>query len=151
MDFDLSDTQRDLAEQARSFARDRVAAGAGERDVQGTVDEAGWRDVWRACAARGYLGLCVPPGLSGGGHDIVTAAAILHGFGEGCDDNGLALALNAQIWPVQMPILEFGTADQKQALLPRMLNGEQLVAHGITEATSGSDALALATTASRRA
>lgn len=143
MHFELSATQKDLAEKAKQFAESTVNAHLDRRDRKGVTDPAEWRALWSACAEYGLLGLAVPQSHGGAGHDVVTTAAILHGFGEGCRDNGLALALSAQIWPIQMPLLEFGTEEQLHYWVPRMLDGRSIVAHAITEARAGSNALAM--------
>ena len=68
----------------------------------------------------------------------------------GCRDNGLTFALNAQMWTVQLPILNFGTETQKQKYLPGMCRGKLIGAHGITEPDSGSDVFSLRTHAEKR-
>jgi alkylation response protein AidB-like acyl-CoA dehydrogenase len=64
-------------------------------------------------------------------------------LGYGCRDNGLIFALNAQMWSVQHPIATVGSEAQKAAYLPRLINGELIGAHGMTEPDSGSDAYSL--------
>jgi hypothetical protein len=71
----------------------------------------------------------------------------MEGLGYGCGDNGLIFALNAQLWSVELPILTFGTEEQKQRYLPGLCSGELIGAHGMTEPNSGSDAYSLRTRA----
>src|SRR5262249_41747967 len=57
--------------------------------------------------------------------------------------NGLLFALNAQMWSVQHPLSVFGTPAQKEKYLPRLIRGELIGAHGMTEPDAGSDAYSL--------
>jgi alkylation response protein AidB-like acyl-CoA dehydrogenase len=75
---------------------------------------------------------------------------VMEGLGEGCPDNGLAFALNAQLWTVQRPIVRFGSDAQKQRYLPGLCNGTLLGAHALTEPDAGSDAFSLTMRAERR-
>jgi alkylation response protein AidB-like acyl-CoA dehydrogenase len=85
--------------------------------------------------------MSVPPEFGGRSDiDILTATLAMEGLGYGCRENGLPFALNAQMWTVQLPIVQFGTQAQKEKFLPKMVSGEWIGAHAITEAKSGSDA-----------
>jgi alkylation response protein AidB-like acyl-CoA dehydrogenase len=74
----------------------------------------------------------------------------MEGLGYACRDNGLAFALNAQIWTVQLPIVQAGTEAQKARFLPGLSSGELIGAHAMSEPESGSDCFALRTRAERR-
>ena len=67
----------------------------------------------------------------------------MEGFGYGCRDNGLAFGLNAQIWTVQLPVVHFGTEDQKAKFLPKFCAGEWIGAHALTEPDTGSDVFSM--------
>ena len=64
----------------------------------------------------------------------MTTLLAMEGLGYGCRDNGLIFAINAQMWAVELPILVFGTAEQKQQDLPGLCRGEIIGAHGMTAA-----------------
>lgn len=130
-----------MAEVGSSLNDGLVAA-----DHEGIFD----RSKWDRIAASGVLGSCVPVELGGDGRDVMTAIAKLEGLGYGCRDNGLTLAVNGQMWAVQEPILRFGSREQKGDYIPRLISGELLGAHAMTEPESGSDTFALSTTATRR-
>ncbi|WP_370950013.1 acyl-CoA dehydrogenase family protein [Amycolatopsis sp. cg5] len=102
---------------------------------------------WARCAAEGVFGLPVPVEYGGLGLDPVTCAYALEGLGRGCLDNGLLIAAGAHIWATQLPILRYGTAEQKRKYLPKLCSGTVIGAHAITEEGSGSDSLSLGTTA----
>ncbi len=146
MDFSLTPEQRELTEAAADFARRQLNDDLVKRDDTGEFP----RDLWRACAKFGILGLPVPAEFGGSGTDIVTTALIMEALGYGCKDNGLHFSLNAQLWSVQHPILTFGTGEQKQAYLPGMVSGDIIGGHAMTEPGSGSDALHMRTRAERQ-
>ena len=72
---------------------------------------------------------------------------IMEALGYGCADNGLIFSLNAHLWACQYPLLRFGSEDQKRRYIPSLCDGSIVAAHGTSEPESGSDAFALATTA----
>lgn len=106
-----------------------------------------WRAAWHRIAAQGLLGGYVPSEHGGSGCDLSTAVHQLEALGRGCADHGLTLAVNGHVWTVVEPILRFGTEAQKARWLPGLIDGTLVGADGVTEAESGSDAMALATTA----
>ncbi len=106
---------------------------------------------WKACARLGILGWNVPVEYGGRGRDILTAVLLLEALGYGCRDNGLTLAVNAQIWTIQEPLLTFGSEEQKRAYLPKLCAGELLAADAVTEEGAGSDALSMTTVARKTA
>ncbi|MEL7157798.1 MAG: acyl-CoA dehydrogenase family protein [Actinomycetota bacterium] len=108
-----------------------------------------WRQGWARCAERGIQGLIVDPAYGGLGLDLVTAMLRFEGVGVGCDDGGLVFALSSQIWTMQMALERFGSDDQKQRWLPGLVDGSALGCFAMSEHGSGSDAFALATTATK--
>ena len=145
MDFGISDEQRRLCEAATAFGREVLEPGIEERERAGGFD----RSLWRQSGEAGILGAYVPTEYGGQGRDVLTTILIMEALGAGCRDNGITLGLNGQMWAVQEPILRFGTETQKQRYLPPLCAGEWFGAHGMTEATSGSDTFALQTVAVR--
>ena len=147
MDFGWTDEQLARRAAARDFARRELADDALDaRDHDGRFERA----LWERCARFGILGLSVPAGLGGSEIDLPTAMLVMEGLGEGCPDNGLAFALNAQLWTVQRPIVRFGSDAQKRRYLPGLCDGTLLGAHALTEPEAGSDAYSLTTRAERR-
>lgn len=146
MEFSWTDEQLGLRQEMVEFGRDELGASdLTARDREGRFSY----ENWARCAERGLLGLSVPAAYGGSETDLPTAVLMMEGFGYGCPDNGLALALNAQLWTVQLPIVRFGSEEQKQAFLPDLCAGRIIGAHALTEPTSGSDAYALETRAAK--
>jgi alkylation response protein AidB-like acyl-CoA dehydrogenase len=81
---------------------------------------------------------------------LLTTAAAMEGLGYGCRDSGLIFALNAALWTVTMPIVQFGTEDQKRRHLPGLCDGRLLGANGVSEPEAGSDIFGMQTRAERR-
>lgn len=110
------------------------------------------RESWQKCADFGIQGLEVPKVYGGQGiSNFLTAILVMEGLGYGCRDNGLTFALNAQMWTVQLPILQFGTDQQKKRFLPDLCSGKAIGAHAITEPEAGSDVFSLTTAAEKQA
>lgn len=145
MDFSWTDEQLAYRKAAVDLGQ-QLNEGLIERDRAGELS----RDGWRACARFGLQGLPMPEAYGGAAADILTTMLTMEGLGYGCRDNGLIFAINAQMWSVQMPILDFGTPEQKARLLPPLVRGEWIGAHAMTEPDSGSDAYSLRARAERR-
>src|SRR3954454_12871537 len=100
----------------------------------------------KALTEAGFLAALIPEEYGGSGLTISSAVAIMEEIhAAGC--NGAAC--HAQMY-VMGTVLRHGNADQKQRYLPKIATGElRLQAFGVTEPTSGTDTLALRTTAVR--
>lgn len=105
---------------------------------------------WKKCAEFGIQGLPVPPDYGGEGADPLTIMLAMEALGYGCKDNGLIFSLNAQMWACEVPLVLFGTEEQKRKYLPGLCAGSLVAGHGMSEPGSGSDAFALTTTAAMR-
>ncbi len=103
-------------------------------------------DFVQALTEAGYLAALIPEQYGGSGLPISAAAAILEEIhASGC--NGAAC--HAQMY-IMGTILRHGSDAQKERYLPKIASGElRLQAFGVTEPTSGTDTLALRTTARR--
>jgi alkylation response protein AidB-like acyl-CoA dehydrogenase len=146
MDLSFSDEQLALKASAIEFASKELNHHLRERDQAGEFS----RDAWRACARFGLQGLPVPEEFGGSGADILTTVLVMEGLGYGCRDNGLIFSLNAHMWTIELPLLKFGTPEQKRAYLPGLVSGDLIGVHAMTEADSGSDAFSMQTRAERR-
>lgn len=146
MDFTWTEEQLAYKKAAIALAKKSLNQNLIARDRAGDLS----REGWKACAEFGLLGLPMPEEYGGANSDILTTMLTMEGLGYGCRDNGLIFAMNAQMWSVQMPILEFGTPEQRARYLPRLISGELIGAHGMSEPDSGSDAYSLRTKAVRR-
>ncbi len=148
MDFSWNEDALQLKKKVIQFAQNELKDEVIEKDKKGSFP----RTNWDKCAAFGIQGLAASSQYGGQNEeiDILSAMLAMEGFGYGCLDNGLAFALNAQMWTVQLPILHFGTSEQKEKFLPSMVNGKWIAAHALTEPTIGSDVFNMKMTAEKR-
>src|SRR5688572_2960287 len=134
MDFSWTPEQLELRDAVIAFAKRDLSDDLIGRD-RGSVFS---RDLWKRCAEFGIQGLPFPTEFCGGGHDVLTTVLVLEALGYACRDNGLIFGLNAQMWSVQMPLLLYGTPEQKREFLAPLCSGEKIGAHGMSEPGSGS-------------
>ncbi len=145
MDFGLSATQQDWHDRAVAFARSELADDLLGRDERQEF----WREGWERCARFGIQGLPIPEAQGGQGQDLAVTLAAMEGLGYGCEDSGLIFALNASLWTVAIPILLYGTDDQKRRYVPGLCDGSIVGANGASEVGAGSDIYAMSTRAER--
>jgi alkylation response protein AidB-like acyl-CoA dehydrogenase len=145
MNFQLSDHQQTLQNAAIEFAHRELSSNMLEHDAQQIFS----RDRWKKCASFGVQGLPISREYGGGGSDAITIIAIMEGLGYGGLDNGLLFAINAHIWTTSMPLLKYGTADQKKKYLPGLCDGSLIGANGASEPNAGSDIFSMQTRVTR--
>jgi alkylation response protein AidB-like acyl-CoA dehydrogenase len=139
MDFSWSAEQREWYDTIRTFAERKLNNTIQQRDR----DHQFGHEEWRLCGEFGLLGLPVPEKYGGLGLDALTTAYAVEAFGRGCLDAGLVFSATAHQFACLMPIVEHGSEELKQRLLPKLSRGEWVGANGITESESGSDAFSL--------
>lgn len=93
---------------------------------------------------QGLLGSSIPEEYGGLGKDFITSTIVNEGLGGGFS---FSVAIAAHTGIGTLPILYFGTPEQKAHYIPRLASGEWKGAYGLTEPNSGSDALSAKTTA----
>ena len=105
------------------------------------------RDKWQLIRESGVIRIPFAEQWGGLGHDALTLVYVLEELGYGCRDGGLLFALATQIVSAAIPLQKFGSEELKERYLARLINGEIISAHAISEASAGSDAMAMSTTA----
>jgi hypothetical protein len=146
MDFAWTDEQLELFAAIADFAGKHLNDNLIANDHNATFNLEGWK----RCAGLGIQGLPVPQEYGGLGMDPLTTVGALEKLGYACRDNGLVFSINAHLWTGAMPLVVFGTEEQKARHLPGLCSGERIAGNAISEPGSGSDAYALRTTAERR-
>ena len=143
MDFELSSEQSALRDEIVRFAREELNDDLIHRDADSSFSV----EAWKKCAALGIQGLPIPPEYGGAGADALTIMLSMEALGYGCRDNGLLFSLGAQMWSCEMPIVRFGTEEQKGRYLPGLSDGSLIGVQCMSEPDTGSDAFALTTSA----
>lgn len=93
---------------------------------------------------QGLLSASVPEEYGGMGKDFVTSTLVSEALGSGYS---FSVAMSAHAGIGTLPILYFGTEEQKKKYIPKLATGEWKGSYGLTEPGSGSDALGAKTTA----
>jgi alkylation response protein AidB-like acyl-CoA dehydrogenase len=141
MDFDLTSDDQTLQQQAIEFARRELRSNMIERDAKQLFS----REGWRKCAEFGVHGMPIPKEYGGRGGDSVRTVAMMEGLGYGGSDQGLLFGINAHMWTTSIPLLMYGTEQQKNKYLPGLCDGRLIGANGTSEPKAGSDAFSMQT------
>ncbi|MBB4509365.1 acyl-CoA dehydrogenase family protein [Rhizobium leguminosarum] len=139
----LSDLQQQILDLARDFARDRLAPGAAKRDREHLFP----REELKEMGELGLLGMLVPEAYGGSDTGVVAYAAALEEIAAGDGPCSTIMSVHSSVGCV--PILKFGTEEQRQRFLPKLASGEWIGGFALTEPQAGSDASNLKTRARR--
>jgi alkylation response protein AidB-like acyl-CoA dehydrogenase len=138
----LSKENLDYQDRAREVAEKHVRPVAAELDRTG---EYGW-DIVKALKAYDLAGVWIPREYGGQDSGVLNLCLIIEQLSRACGGVGVAYAVNAL---GSFPIILGGTEEQKRRYLPPIAAGDSLIAFGLSEKASGSDAGSLRTTATR--
>lgn len=138
---DFSEEQRLIAESAREFMEKEVLP---REEKLEALDYELTLELLRQAGELGFLGAEVPEAFGGMGLDKVSAAVIAENMAKGAS---FSLSMGAHTGIGTLPLVFFGTREQKEAYLPSLATGEMIAAYCLTEPSSGSDSLSARTTA----
>lgn len=139
----LSEEQTMIRDMARQFAEEQIAPNAADWDRESHFPQEALDEM----AQLGLMGMMVPADWDGAGTDAVSYALALEEIAAG--DGALSAIMSVHNSVGCMPILRFGTEEQKEKYLRPMARGEFLGCFCLTEPQAGSDASALKTKARR--
>ncbi|MBU1006653.1 MAG: acyl-CoA dehydrogenase family protein [Candidatus Omnitrophica bacterium] len=143
MDYLLTEEQIMIRDLARQIAKEKIKPVAAKYDAEGIFP---W-DIVKILSESDLFGIYIEEkygGTGGGSMELVLATEELS---KACGGISLALAATAL---GTYPIILFGTEEQKMKYLPDLAKGKKLAAFALTEAGAGSDAGAVATTATKK-
>ncbi|MCL4105775.1 UNVERIFIED_CONTAM: hypothetical protein GTU68_028652 [Idotea baltica] len=145
MDFSWSDAHTNLKQDVIAFALEHL----NEDNFENDKNEIFPRGAWKKCADFGIQKLALPLKYGGNNEkvDFLGAIHAMEGLGFACSDNGLSFGLNAVMWTVMTPILEFGSDELKEKYLIPTGNGDLIASHALTEPGAGSDVYNMETSA----
>jgi alkylation response protein AidB-like acyl-CoA dehydrogenase len=141
VDFELSPEQREIQTLTREFAQQEIEPHAAEWDRNHTFP----REVFAKLAELGLMGACVPEEYGGAGADFLSYILVLEELSRA--DAGVGVTVAVHTSAVTLPLLAFGTDEQRARFVPPLARGEHLGAFALTEPEAGSDAGALRTRA----
>jgi alkylation response protein AidB-like acyl-CoA dehydrogenase len=141
VDFELAPEQREIQELAREFAAREIEPNAAEWDREHRFPRA----VFAQLAELGLMGTCIPEEYGGAGADFLSYILVLEELSRA--DAGVGVTVAVHTSAVTLPLLAFGTDEQKSRFVPPLARGEHLGAFALTEPEAGSDAGALRTRA----
>src|SRR3990172_5413281 len=142
--FRLSEEQESFRQAVRGFAEKELAPRVEELEAAERFP----LELFRQLGRLGYLGVGYPEEYGGSGGDMLMRCRLIEEIGRvNC---GFAAALLGHVGLGCIPILKFGTEEQKRRYLVPAIKGEILGCFGLSEANSGSDAASIRTTAERR-
>jgi alkylation response protein AidB-like acyl-CoA dehydrogenase len=139
----LTDEQRMLRDVARNFARTQLAPFAAERDREEKFPAEAVAELGKL----GFMGMLVPEEYGGAGTDNFGYALVMEEIAAG--EGAVATILSVQNSVGCMPVLQYGSDEQKRRFLEPMAKGEMLACFCLTEPQAGSDAAAIKTRARR--
>jgi alkylation response protein AidB-like acyl-CoA dehydrogenase len=145
VDFSLTPDQLQIRRATIEFARNELDAHLLDTREGLALDD------WKRCAQFGIQALPVPAAFGGSETDALTIAIVLEALGSGCRDNGLLFSLNAHMWSCEIPIVKFGSDEQKRRFLPSLADGSLIGVQAVTEPDAGSDVLSMSTSARKTA
>lgn len=143
MNFELTSDHEHFRQSIIAFAQRELNSGAETREQEGRFS----RETWNSCAAQGLTALMCGSTHGGANLDPFETALAMEALGFGCTDGGLSFSIGAHLFAGVVPVWLAGTEEQKNKYLPRFASGEWIIANAMTEASSGSDAFSLKTTA----
>jgi alkylation response protein AidB-like acyl-CoA dehydrogenase len=134
--FALSDTQKQLRVAVRRMAEERIAPHAAAVDRDSAFP---W-DGFNACVDMDLPALGIPAAYGGEGADHVTQALVVEELARVCGATSLSVVISKL---AMIPIMNWGTEDQKSRYLPRVALGESQASYCLSESDAGSDAAAM--------
>ena len=141
MQFEFTEDQRAIQNLARNFAESELKDRAAQWDRTGDFPH----DLVPKMAALGFMGLSISEEYGGAGLDMVSATIVIEEVAKCCGSTALTLAAHNGLGSRHLAL--FGTPEQKSKYLPDLASGKKLVAWGLTEPGSGSDASGMKTRA----
>jgi alkylation response protein AidB-like acyl-CoA dehydrogenase len=143
MRFQFTEEQEMMRKMVREFAREEIAPHIESMDEEDKFP----REVIDKMAGLGLMGIPIPEEWGGAGADFISYILALEEISKVSATVGVILAVHTSVGT--MPILRYGTEEQKKKYVTRLASGEFLGAFALTEPQAGSDASRIRTSARR--
>ena len=138
---DFSEDHTDIYNMVMDFDHDRIFA---QKEDLAKYNPELLKSLLTESAELGLLGMDIPEKYGGLELDKITTAIVAEGLVK---DPSFAVTWSVQTGIGSLPLIWFGTDEQKEKYLPKIATGELICAYGLTESSSGSDATEAKTTA----
>ena len=133
----------EIKEMVYNFAENKILPKINEIEK---LDEKLSKSIMKEMGELGLIGVDTPEQYGGSSLDKITACIVTEGIGWG-GSASFGCTFGVQTGIGSLGIVFFGTAEQKEKYLPKLVSGNSLAAYGLTEPSAGSDALSAKTTA----
>lgn len=141
MPYMLTEEQKMMRDMVRKLAENEIAPRAVEIDRTHEFP----RDNIKKMGELGLMGVPIPEEYGGAGCDFLSYIITIEEISRACASTGVILAVHTSVGT--LPILYFGTEEQKRKYIPKLASGEYLGAFALTEPHAGSDPSKIKTTA----
>ncbi len=143
MELVFTEEQKMMQKMVRDFAEKEIAPIVEEMEETDRFP----REVIKRMGELGLMGIPIPEAYGGAEMDYTSYIIAIHELSKVSATVGVILSVHTSVGT--LPILAFGTEEQKQRYIPKLATGEYLGAFALTEASSGSDASSMKTRAVR--
>jgi glutaryl-CoA dehydrogenase (non-decarboxylating) len=141
MDFSLSEEQKAMRDMAKNFAEKKIAPTMEEDEKEHKFR----REIVKEMAGLGFFGCLTPEKYGGNESGYLAATVMTEEIAKVSPSWGLPF--NLQMNSIQPVLLSFGTEEQRERWIPKLITAETLGCFAITEANTGSDVASMKTTA----
>ena len=138
---DLSPEQKQIADVAAKFAEEKISTQMQEIEAK-NFDLS--RKLMRELGDLGLLGIDVPEQYGGMDLDKITSSLVSQNLSA---SGSFSVTFSAHVTIGTLPLVWYGTPEQKEKYLPRLVSGEWIAAYALSEASAGSDAMNIRTRA----
>ncbi len=140
-DFGLGDDIDLLRKSVSDFAADRIAPRAADIDSENQFP----RDLWPELGELGLLGITVEEQYGGAGLGYLAHVVAMEEISRASASVGLSYGAHSNLCVNQLR--RWGSAEQKEKYLPKLISGEHIGALAMSETGAGSDVMGMTTTA----
>ena len=140
----FSEEQNMIAASALDYAKEQLKPRS--EKLNNTLDEDLTRKIFKEVGELGFLGVDVPEEYGGLQLDKTTAAIIVDCLSNS-ESASIMTSLSAHTGIAMLPIVWYGSKEQKEKYLPKLSSGEYIGCFALTEPSAGSDVLAATTKA----
>ncbi|MBO8179777.1 MAG: acyl-CoA/acyl-ACP dehydrogenase [Archaeoglobus sp.] len=145
MNFEFNEEQRMIANAARDIAKDFPPEYWREKEENGEFAE----EFFKAISDAGFMGIVIPEEYGGGGYGITELLIAMEELAaNGCGAGGVWYFVLTEVFGA-LPIVRYGTEEQKEKYLPKIAKGEMEFCMALTEPDAGTNTLRIKTFAEK--